>query len=362
MNRSSRCLLALPALALATALAACSSSSNGGFGPGEDSGTPEGGEDATTEASSPEAGTGDSTAPGADASRDAGEQAEAGVDAHVEAGNLVESGTEDSMAPEASSPEASTPEASSPEASTPEASTPDSSTGDATASGDSGTTDAGVADGSDGGGPTFVPPVCDGVISSGEYGNQTDGANQQTTGSQVWYMTWSSTTVYVGITNADTSEGAVMYFSDDPAIDADAGTTANGSTAGFTYDSVGIAQLPVHAQLVAYVKGSYNETRTDDGNGGWSTQQVANALTVCTGANNTREFSIPWATITGGALPSSFGWLGYLASGVGFVYGQVPLGNPAGTVGASAVFPWFYDVTNATPVTGTLPFANAVQR
>ncbi len=362
MNRSSRCLLALPTLALALAFPACSSSSNSGFAPGDDSGTPEGGgDDATTEAGSPETGTPDSTSPDTDATADSGETTETGGDAHEEAGNHADSGTEDSMAPEASTPEASTPEAS-----TPEASTPDSSldaAGSDGASVDGSALEAGTADASDGGGATFVPPTCDGVVSAGEYGNQTDGANQQSTSSgQTWYMTWSSTTVYVGITAANLAEGTVLYFSDDPAIAPDGGTASSGSTAGFTYDGVGIAQLPMHAQLVAYVKGgTYNETRAADGSGGWGTQ-TANALTVCTGANNTRELSIPWATITGGAIPSSFGWLGYAASSAGFVYGQVPQGNPAGTVGTSAVFPWLYDVTDATPVTGTLPFANAVQR
>jgi hypothetical protein len=228
---------------------------------------------------------------------------------------------------------------------------------------DGGLVEAGATDASDGGGATFVPPTCDGVISAGEYGNQTDGHNQQSTSSgQTWYLTWSGTTVYVGIAASNLGEGTVLYVSDDPAIVPDGGTASSGSTAGFTYDGVGIAQLPMHAQLVAYVKGgTYNETRAADGSGGWSTQ-TSNALTVCTGANNTREFSIPWATITGGAIPSSFGWLGYAASSTGFVYGQVPQGNPAGTVGTSAVFPWLYDVTDATPVTGTLPFANALQR
>jgi hypothetical protein len=371
MKRSTHCLLALPTLALAMAFAACSSSSNSGF-PGEDSGTPEGGgEDATTEAGSPDSGAGDSTSPGSDATADSGEKTEAGGDGPVEAGNQPDSGTEDSAAPEASTPEASTPEASMPEASTPEASTVEASTTDSSvdaaggdgASGDGSAVEAGTADASDGGGAMFVAPTCDGVISPGEYGNQTDGANQQTTGSQVWYLTWSSTTIYVGITNANIGEGAVMYFSDDPAIATDAGTVSNGNTVGFTYDGAGIAELPMHSQLVAYVKSSYNETRADDGTGGWSTTPVANALTVCTNATtNTREFSIPWTLISGGAVPSSFGWFGYVASATGFVYGQVPVGNPSGSVGTSAVFPWLYDVTDATPQTGTLPFANAVQR
>src|SRR5579863_8676440 len=56
-------------------------------------------------------------------------------------------------------------------------------------------------------------PSVDGVIQSGEYGNTANGTNQiGTSTSQTWYMTWDAMNLYVGITNANLSEGAVIYI------------------------------------------------------------------------------------------------------------------------------------------------------
>jgi hypothetical protein len=246
-------------------------------------------------------------------------------------------------------------------------------TGDATSDGgadaaNDATTDAG-RDGGDAAGEAgndasdaaFVPPTCDGVIGAGEYGVHTDGQNQQTTStSQTWYVTWDDASLYVGIAGANTGEAAVLYVSSAPSIAVDAGTAANGTTVGFGYDNETVALLPMHTQLVGYVKQSYNETRTADGAFGWSSP-LASALTVCN-SGTTREFSIPWSRVTGGARPASFGWLGLLTSGGGFVYGQVPSDNTGGQIGTTTVYPFYYLVANATPVTGDKPFANKLSR
>lgn len=205
----------------------------------------------------------------------------------------------------------------------------------------------------------LVPPTCDGVINAGEYGAHTDGQNQQTSGGQVWYATWDDTRAYFAVAGANTAEGSVVYVSSAPAIGIDAGTNANGTLTGFAYDGETIATLPLHAQLVAYVKASYNETRTSDGAGGWNAAQAAQ-LTVCANGT-TREFSIPWATI-GGARPAAFGWFGLVTSSGGFVYGEVPMDNPGGAIGANATYPFYYLVANATPVTGDKPFATKLSR
>lgn len=369
MNRSPRRLLALSTLTLA--FAACSgSSSNPAVGSGDDSGAFEAGadgagEDATLEAGGPDGEPEGSVVPSHDASgpdgskpMDAAVEAEgdSGVEAASEGGHdaAAESSSDDGGGADASRAEAAAPEASTLEAGSADASNSDGGVADSGPP-----REAGSGDGSDGASP-FVPPVCDGVISPGEYGNQTDGANQQTTPTAVWFMTWSDTTLYLGISGATTSEGAVLYFSDDPAVLPDGGAASNGSTAGFTYDGTNVASLPLHGQLVAYVKDSYNETRPADGAGGWA-PAASNQLTVCT-SGTTRELSLPWSLVTGTSRPSSFGWLGYLTSSGGYVYGQVPQGNPGMNIGTAATFPWLYLVTDATPLSGTAPFANALQR
>lgn len=386
LRRTPILLLAL-AGALPLAAAACSSSSGGGaagddsgfddasFEAGDDAttGGPEGGGDATTDTNtgpSPESGT-DSSPPG-DASLDStSKDGSSAADSAPEV-SAVDTGSADVVTSEAGAADGGVPEAA------PEASTADSGTPTEAGPADAGTVDASSPEAGadaateaatpiDAAGPDatlFVPPTCDGVVSPGEYGSMVDGQNQQSTGAgATWYMTWGDTALYVAIVGANTGEASVVYLSDDPAVAGDAGTAAaQGTTTGFVYDGTGASSLPMHAQLVAYVKDSYNETRAADGAGGWGAAS-GNALTVCTnGGTATREFCIPWTAVTQGVRPASFGWLGYVTSSSGFGYAQLPSGNPVGSFGTSAVFPWLYLVSDATPVTGTFPFASAVQR
>src|SRR5581483_1614182 len=75
----------------------------------------------------------------------------------------------------------------------------------------------------------------DGLIGSGEYGNTANATNQiGTNTSQTWYMTWDATNLYVGITNANLAEGAVIYI----------GTGGSGTTSGFNYDGTDFSSLP----------------------------------------------------------------------------------------------------------------------
>ena len=48
-----------------------------------------------------------------------------------------------------------------------------------------------------------------------------------------------------------------------------------------------------------------------------------------------------------------------MTSSTGYAYAEMPPANPGGMVGTSAVFPQRYLVTDATPLTGSKPFAAA---
>lgn len=206
---------------------------------------------------------------------------------------------------------------------------------------------------------TPTPPVADGTINPGEYGSHVDGQNMQTSdvdaaSPAAWYMTWDASNLYVAVTSADVSEGVILYIDTNPHP-ASGGTDADGSLTGQPYDATKLAPLPFRADFVAYVKSSYNEVRTADGLGAWSAPSAGVVTQVGTG--NVREIVIPWSVIRSGGRPGAFSWLGYATSAGGYAYAEMPPANPGGAIGTSATFTHFYDVTDATPFTGTKPFA-----
>ncbi len=191
----------------------------------------------------------------------------------------------------------------------------------------------------------------DGTIESGEYGNTANGTNQiGTNTAQTWYMTWDATNLYVGITNANLGEGAVIYI----------GTGGSSTTTGEKYDDTSFSSLPFPAQFVTYFKDGYNEYRTSNG-GDWS-NPTANAITYASNGSsgpNTREVAIPWPAITGGGgIPTAFNFFGYLTSSGGYVYGQAPNDNPGAMIGTSAQYTQYFAVTNTGNGTSTPPFSN----
>jgi glycosidase len=204
----------------------------------------------------------------------------------------------------------------------------------------------------------WTTPTIDGSIGAGEYGNTANGTNQISTNTgQTWYMTWDSTNLYVGITNANLIEAAIIYI----------GTGASGTTTGQNYDGTDFASLPFPAQFVTYFKDGYNEYRTSSG-GAWSSP-TANAEQYASNSNNdnTREIAIPWSAVTsGGGIPSQFNFFGYLTSNTtscgcsqgGYVYGEVPNDNAGGFIGTSATYTQYYAITNTGNGTSTPPFSN----
>jgi hypothetical protein len=188
----------------------------------------------------------------------------------------------------------------------------------------------------------------DGIISPGEYGSTQNGTNQiATLTGQTWYMTWDSTALYVGITNANLAEAAILYIDDNPLAPPTSGTNADGNLAGFPYDNTGFASLPFRADVVTYFKDSYREFRNADGAAGWSAMTSFFGQ-YASGPGQTRELAIPWTAITGFGMPASFDFVGYLTSGGGFVFGQVPNDNPAGFIGLTAADTHYFRVANTS--------------
>jgi glycosidase len=203
----------------------------------------------------------------------------------------------------------------------------------------------------------FNTPSVDGVIQAGEYGNTQNGTNQiGTNTAQTWYMTWDASNLYVGITNANLSEGAVIYIDANPVNPPNGGTNADGNLAGFNYDGEEVASLPFRAQFVTYFKDGYNEYRKSDGNGNWTGQTSYYGAYASNGNGNVREFAIPWSAISGG-LPSSFLFLGLLTSSGGYVYGQVPNDNGGAFIGTSATYTQYFVVNSTANGSSTPPFS-----
>ncbi|MGC8958390.1 MAG: hypothetical protein ACP5OO_01210 [Chloroflexia bacterium] len=201
----------------------------------------------------------------------------------------------------------------------------------------------------------FNTPTVDGTISPGEYGDHTDGQNRQTSGGQVWYMTWDDDNLYVGIAGANIYEGAILYLDRNPLAPINGGSNADGTIVGFNYDGTNFAALQFRADIVLYAKNGYREYRLANGANGWSGPTTGWGSYADDGGTNTREFALPWSAL--GGRPASFAWFGYLTSSGGYVYGPVPVENPGGTIGTAARYTRYYIVNNTGNGTSTKPFS-----
>lgn len=201
----------------------------------------------------------------------------------------------------------------------------------------------------------FNTPNIDGVISPNEYGVHMNGQNQQSTvSSQVWYLTWDDTNLYVAVTNANLAEGAVLAIDRNPSSPPNGGTDADGTLNALNYDSTAIGTYPFRADFRTYFKDGYRDYQTANGANGWNFG-ASGFGSYASGAGNVREFSIPWTTITGGGRPASFLFTVYLSSSGGFIYGQLPGGNAGGNTPGN----WnrYFAVVNTNDTTATKPFS-----
>src|SRR5258708_20335851 len=90
----------------------------------------------------------------------------------------------------------------------------------------------------------WTTPTIDGAISpAGEYGSNNQLNNAGNTG-QTWYMTWDATNLYVGITNPNLSEGAVIYVTPNPLNPPRTGTNATGHLTPFNFHADHFPPLP----------------------------------------------------------------------------------------------------------------------
>jgi glycosidase len=201
----------------------------------------------------------------------------------------------------------------------------------------------------------FNTPTINGAIAPSEYGVHVDGQNQKnTTSAQTWYLTWDNTNLYVAVTNANLSEGAVIAIDRNPVSPPNGGTDADGTLNALNYDGTAIGTFPFRADFRAYFKDGYRDYNTANGANGWNFG-ASGFGAYASGAGNVRELAIPWSTITGGGRPASFLFLAYLSSSGGYIYGQVPQGNAEGT--SPGNYNRYYAVVNTENGTATKPFS-----
>jgi hypothetical protein len=214
---------------------------------------------------------------------------------------------------------------------------------------------------------------CD--IGANEYG--TGNANSYSSGVPTWYMTWDDTYLYISIQNANETEAGIVYLDWDPFLPVNGGGTSNGNVTGLPgYDGL-TPDLPFRADAVIYFKNDYRELRRRNGSGGWTSvssgagglgggsndyidgHYCSNGRGNGPGADDDRELRISWNRLTGGgARPAAFNWNAYIAYSNG-LYGEVPIENPDGTLGAGATpdFVRYFTVSSTANGFSTNPFS-----
>jgi hypothetical protein len=121
----------------------------------------------------------------------------------------------------------------------------------------------------------FNTPSIDGVIQPGEYGNTQNGTNQiATSTAQTWYMTWDASYLYVGISNANLSEAAVIYIDTNELNPPNGGTGANGNLTGFNYNGEEIGRATGPTRFPPTVRMLLAATSANLPSPGWRSQAV----------------------------------------------------------------------------------------
>ncbi len=202
----------------------------------------------------------------------------------------------------------------------------------------------------------FNTPNLDGTISANEYGNHTDGHNQQGSEDQTWYMTWDNSDLFIGISGYTSGNDAiVLYLDTEPIQPVNGGDATNGNPSGTGYDGVSPA-LPVRADFFAYVKAGYDAYEFANGSGSWGSQ-VSNSISkFYSDGNDVIEFSIPWSIIKASGRPAAFNWLGFLSysDGGGGTFARVPTENPVGT---TPTMLRYYTISSTADGSATKPFS-----
>lgn len=206
-------------------------------------------------------------------------------------------------------------------------------------------------------------PKIDGVVSSNEYGSNLEGENARTSGGAQWQMSWDDNNLYLSIIGSNPIHGAVIYLDIDPpdTPDASSYSKSKGLSAGVAYDNTNLARLPFKADFVAYFKNEYREYRRTDKSGAtWSAPNTSFGA-YASAYGTSREIAIPWSVITGSRKPAAFSFLGYITTGDGFVYAQLPPENGSGKIGVAAVLTHYYSVKSTAKTASSRPFALALE-
>ncbi len=196
-------------------------------------------------------------------------------------------------------------------------------------------------------------PNRNGTIVGGEYGTHSDGANQNTNGGNITFITWDATNLYIAVSGPSAANAPMVFYLDkDPQVPVNSGTNSNGNLTGQSYDNTQHTVLPFRADLVMYVKSGYREYRTANGSGGWS--GATTAFGSYGSASTVQEFNIAWSAI--GGIPASFNFFCYNVLNGSSIQGLQPTAA-AVTISTTLRNNRYYTVTSTTNGAATAPFS-----
>lgn len=193
----------------------------------------------------------------------------------------------------------------------------------------------------------YNSPTLDGNITAGEYGDHSNGVNQQTSSSITWFMTWDATNLYFAVSGYTNDNDALnVYLDTNPATVVNGGT---GSTTGANYDGVQ-PTLPFSGDWFFYVKAGYEDVVQYTG-GSWINQGGLFVDKFYNDGGDILECRVAWSTI--GGKPAAMNWHGCLSYSTG-TFSPVPNANPAG--GGSPANVRYYTLANLDDGTVFHPF------
>jgi hypothetical protein len=209
-----------------------------------------------------------------------------------------------------------------------------------------------------------------GIIAANEYGNHTNGQNQETNGA-TWFMNWDDDYLYMAATNLDNSSNSnnrrvLVYIDRNPATPVNSSSNADGTIAGFAYSNSNLGTLPFRADCFFSIETNYRQLNIANGSNGWGSNNTDYGVRAFGGSNNTVEIAIPWSVVTaGGTRPAAFNWTGYVtdANAGGNYFYEMPTENPGGLIGTSipvgstAGFERYYTVSSTVIGSSTPPFS-----
>ncbi|MBC7587834.1 MAG: hypothetical protein H7178_05675, partial [Chitinophagaceae bacterium] len=207
----------------------------------------------------------------------------------------------------------------------------------------------------------YQTPVVDGTIGAIEYAN-----SYNVGGSSNYYITWNATNLYVAVNFGDANNDAInLYLDINPIAVVNGGLNTNGSLNGTPYDKT-TPNLPFRSDFRVFLKSGFHDYVASNGIGAWASTATTAVTKSISGS--VMEFSIPWATVTGSSIPSSFNFLFYRSYDVGGTptntgtYGAAPVANPTlsncnSVCDRSVVQPQYFTVSTTGDGTSTSAFS-----